>query len=76
MSKCLTVFSHVQLVHSVDVAQVGDASLDLGASLPCRLVNALDHLLLPVYPVEVVPEDGQADRLQDVGVLDDDAIGS
>lgn len=72
----LTVLSHVQLVDGVDVAQVGDASLDLGASLPRRLVDPFDHLLLLVDPVQVVPEHGQAHRLQDVRVRDHDPIGS
>lgn len=72
----LTVLSHVQLVDGVDVAQVGDTSLDLGASLSCRLINAFDHLLLFVDPVQVVPKNCQTDRLQDVGVCNHDPIGS
>lgn len=72
----LTVLSHVQLVHSVDVAQVGDASLDLGASLSCRLIDAFDHLLLFVNPVQVAAKHRQPHRLQDVGVGDHNPIGS
>ena len=60
----------------VDVAQVGDAGLDLGASLPRRLVDPFDHLLLLVDPVQVVPEHRQTHRLQDVRVRDHDPIGS
>lgn len=62
----LTVLPQVQLVHSVDVAKVSHPGLDLGAALPGGLVDALDHLLLLVDPVQVVPKHRQAHRLQDV----------
>lgn len=62
----LTVLPQVQLVHGVDVAEVGHPGLDLGAALPGGLVDALDHLLLLIDPVQVVPKHSQAHRLQDV----------
>ncbi len=76
LNQTLTVLVHAELVDGVDVAQRGDARLDLGASLARDLMNALDHLLLPVDPVQEVPEHRQPHRLQDVGVLDHDTIGS
>lgn len=62
----LTVLPQVQLVHSVDVTEVGHSGLDLGTALPGGLVNALNHLLLLVDPIQVVSEHSQAHRLQDV----------
>lgn len=62
-------------MHSVDIAQVSDASLDLGTSLSGGLVDALNHLLLLVDPVQVVPKDSETHWLQDVGVGDDDTVG-
>lgn len=72
----LTILPQVQLVHGVDVAEVGHPGLDLGAALPGGLVDALDHLLLLVDPVQMATEHCQAHRLQDVGVGDDDPVGS
>lgn len=74
--KRLTVLACVKLVDRVDVAQVRDTGLDFGATLTRRLVNAFDHLLLLVDPVQVVSEHRQSHRLQDVGVGDHDPIGS
>lgn len=62
----LTVFPQVQFVHGVDVAEVGHPGLDLGAALPGGLVDALNHLLLLVDPVQMVSKHRQAHRLQDV----------
>lgn len=62
----LTVLPQVQFVHGVDVAKVSHPGLDLGAAVPGGLVDALNHLLLLVDPVQVVPEHRQAHRLQDV----------
>lgn len=76
LRETLTVLLHVELVDGVDVAQRRDARLDLGASLTRDLIDALDHLLLPVDPVQEIPKHRQTHRLQDVGVLDDDPIGS
>lgn len=72
----LTVLPQVQLVHGVDVTQVGHPGLNLGPALPGGLVDALDHLLLLVDPVQVAAEHRQAHRLQDVGVGNDDPVGS
>lgn len=76
LRKRLTVLLHVELVDSVDVAQRSDSCLNLGPVLSSDLVDPLDHLLLTVDPVQVIPEHRQSDGLQNVGVLDDDPIGS
>lgn len=51
-------------------------SLNPRPPVPAAFVHALDHLLLLIDPVQVISEDGQTDRLQDVGVLENDPIGS
>lgn len=66
----------VQRVGGVDGREGGQASLHARASLPAQLVHPLDHLLLPVDPVQVVPQDREARWLQDAGVLEDNPIGS
>jgi len=71
-----TKLQRVHLLHGVDGGQVGDAALDAGASVAGHLVHALNHLLLPVDPVQVLPQDADPHGLQNVGVLQDDAIGS
>lgn len=72
----LTVFPHVQLIDSMDVAQVGDAGLDLGPAFTRGFVDAFNHLLLLIDPVEVAPKHRQPHGLQDVGVGNDNPIGS
>lgn len=71
-----TQLLQIHLLHAVDGGQRRDPALDASASVSGRLVNPLDHLLLPVDPVEPVSQDGQPHGLEDAGVLEDDAIGS
>lgn len=66
----------VHRLGGVDGRQGREASLDARASVSTQLVHALDHLLLPVDPVQVLPQDRQPRRLQDARVLEDDPIGS
>lgn len=63
-------------LHGVNPGQRLNSSLDPRPLVPAALVHALDHLLLLIDPVQVLSQHGQADRLQDVGVLEDDPIGS
>lgn len=72
----LTVLVHVELVDRVDVRKSGNAGLDFCPTLACRLVDALNHLLLPVDPVEVIPEHREAHWLQYVRVFDHNPIGA
>lgn len=60
----------------MDRRQVRYPSLDSRAAVSGQLVHPLYHLLLPINPVQVVPQDGQAHWLEDVGVLQDDTVGS
>lgn len=66
----------MKLVDCVDVCKRGNASLNFGATLTRRLVDALDHLLLSIDPVEVIPEHRQTHWLQYVGVFDNNPIGA
>lgn len=66
----------MKLVDCVDVCKRSNTSLDFRAALTRRLVNALNHLLLPIDPVEVIPEHRQAHRLKYVGVLNHNPIGA
>ena len=59
----------------MNAGQVGDAALDSCPCVPRGLVHTLDHLLLPVNPVEVFAQHGQAHGLNDVGVLQGQAVG-
>lgn len=60
----------------MDIAQVGDAGLDLGTSFTCCFVNPFNHLLLLIDPIQVLPKHSQTHRLQDVGVRNHNPIGS
>lgn len=60
----------------MDVRECDNASLDFGATLARRFVDALDHLLLPIDPVEVIPEHRQPHWLQYVGVFYHNPIGA
>lgn len=51
-------------------------TLDARPPVPAAFVHTLDHLLLFIDPVQVISQNGQTDWLQDVGVLEDDPIGS
>lgn len=66
----------MKLVDRVDVRKGGNPSLDFRASRSRRLVDALDHLLLTIDPVEVVSEHRQTHWLQYVGVLDHNPVGA
>lgn len=72
----LTVLLKVELLHSVDVTELCNPSLDLGAPFPPGHVDLLDHLLLPVDPVQPVLKHSQAHRLQDIGVLQHDPVST
>lgn len=72
----LTVLLQVELPHSVDVTELCNASLDLCPSFSPGHVDLLDHLLLPVDPVQPVLKHGEAHRLQDVGVFQNDPVGT
>lgn len=79
LSQPLQVFTkllRIHLLHSVDGGQVRDPPLDACATVSRHFVHPLDHLLLPVDPVQVISQDGETGGLQDVRVLEDDAIGS
>lgn len=66
----------MKLADCMDVCKCSNTSLDFRAALARCLVNALDHLLLPIDPVEVIPEHRQAHWLKYVGVLDHNPIGA
>lgn len=66
----------VQRLRRVDGRQGHQTSLHTRPPVPGQFVHPLYHLLLPVDPVQVVPQDRQSRRLQDAGVLQDNPIGS
>lgn len=71
----LTELIWVHVLHGVNAGQVDNAALDACALFSRQLVDALDHLLLSVDPVQVVAQHGQTHRLQDV-VLKNNPIGT
>lgn len=72
----LTVFLNVELLDSMDVTELCNASLDLCTSFSPGHVDLLDHLLLPVDPVQPVLKHCESHRLQDVGVFQNDPVGT
>lgn len=72
----LTVFLQVELLHSMDVTELCNASLDLCTSFSAGHINLFNHLLLPVNPVEPVLKDSQSHRLQDIGVFQNDPVST
>lgn len=60
----------------MNAGQVLDPALNSGSLLARQLVDAFDHLLLFVDPVQVIAQDRHTHGLQDIGVLENNPIGS
>lgn len=68
-TRVFLVFVHAQFCHSMDVSQQRDTSLDLGATHASGFLNALNHLLLPVNPIQVIAKNSESDWLQHVRIF-------
>lgn len=68
-AKICTKLLRVHLFHSMDGCQVHYASLNACASVSGHFVHPFNHLLLSVYPIQMIPEDWQSYWLKNVGIL-------
>lgn len=76
MAEVRTKLLWIHFLHRVDGGQVWYPSLYACTSISSQFVHPLYHLLLPVDPVQMISQNSQPHWLKNVGILEDDAIGS
>lgn len=60
----------------MNACQVSNSTLDPRPPGSICFLNSLNHLLLAINPVQVIPQNSQAHWLQDVGVLQGHTVRS